>query len=122
MSRPAVTARNVDGQVLFLGTLPKGVTFPDLPGALCKSTSDPELFFPGHGNRAAADRAKAICAACPARVPCLKWGVQYEQDGVWGGTTPRERAQIRRVQRERLKQAKARRTASTSGAKTEAAA
>lgn len=96
MPRPAITARNEDGQVLFLGTLPKGVTFPDLPGALCAVTGDSELFFPGHGNRAAAERAKRICMGCPARLPCLDWGLDHERDGVWGGTTPRERAKMRR--------------------------
>lgn len=107
MPRPAVTAHNQDGQVLFLGTLPRGVTFPHLPGALCAITGDPGLFFPRHGDRAAANQAKAICAACPSRLPCLKWALKYEDEGVWGCTTPRERRQLRRNARSAKEKASA---------------
>lgn len=97
MPRPAITARSEDGQVLFLGTLPKGVTFPHLPGALCALPSqDPETWFPANGDRAGAQKAKAVCFACPARRRCLSWGLKYETTGVWGGSTPLERARLRR--------------------------
>lgn len=97
MARPAISARTETGELVFLSTLPKGVTFPYLPDALCAAVGQaPDLWFPAHGNRAAAERAKAICAGCPARTPCLKWGLKNEKHGVWGGTTPRERAKMRR--------------------------
>ena len=37
-------------------------------------------------------RAKAVCARCPVREPCLKEGLSRPgQPGVWAGTTLRER-------------------------------
>lgn len=56
---------------------------------------DPELFFPisdhgpGHAQMA---RAKAICAHCPVRTPCLDYALETGQPhGVWGGADPLER-------------------------------
>jgi WhiB family redox-sensing transcriptional regulator len=44
------------------------------------------------------DGAKAVCRACPAQAECLDWAVQAdERAGVWGGTSPDERTQIRRA-------------------------
>ncbi len=41
------------------------------------------------------NRAKAVCRACPVRRECLDWAVEAnERAGVWGGTTPDERAQL----------------------------
>ncbi len=60
---------------------------------------DPELFFPiaasGPG-LLAIKAAKAVCQGCAVRVPCLSYGVQTRQDGIWGGTTAEERSAIRR--------------------------
>jgi WhiB family redox-sensing transcriptional regulator len=62
--------------------------------------SDPELFFPVTTTGLAAGqvvRAKAVCAGCPVRVPCLDFALDSGQDfGVWGGTTGEERRLIRR--------------------------
>lgn len=67
-----------------------------------------EPFFPeGNGgkHRAAADEAKAVCAMCPVRQPCLQFALDLggafevaRRAGIWGGTTPRERAAIHRQQ------------------------
>lgn len=35
-------------------------------------------------------RAKALCAQCPSRVPCLEYGA-HEVTGIWGGLGVRER-------------------------------
>lgn len=41
------------------------------------------------------DMAKAVCARCALRVDCLDYALETDQqDGVWGGTTPWERARI----------------------------
>lgn len=43
--------------------------------------------------------AKKICAECPVRGPCLKYALlnkATDDDGVRGGTTKRERSNIRR--------------------------
>jgi WhiB family redox-sensing transcriptional regulator len=38
---------------------------------------------------------KDICRSCPHRQPCLDWALATRQVfGVWGGTTPAERARI----------------------------
>ena len=50
------------------------------------------LFFPGKGESATA--AKAICAACPARTPCLTYALETGAHGVWGGTTTQERGRM----------------------------
>lgn len=65
-----------------------------------------EPFFPeGNGGkyRAAADEAKAVCAMCPVRKPCLDYALAFEggsehgqRAGIWGGLTPRERHAIHR--------------------------
>ena len=55
------------------------------------------LFYPERGNRVAADRAKAICGGCTARLDCLEYALRNnEEHGVWGGTTVSERRVLRR--------------------------
>lgn len=49
--------------------------------------------------RLEAAAAIAVCAACPVRAECLElslrnWGIG--QHGVWGGTVPAERVELRR--------------------------
>ncbi|MER5882677.1 WhiB family transcriptional regulator [Streptomyces sp. NPDC001941] len=65
--------------------------------ALCAQT-DPELFFPPQGGGVLQmAQARAVCAACPVRLPCLEHGVAHGERGVWGGTTDRQRQAIRRA-------------------------
>jgi WhiB family redox-sensing transcriptional regulator len=53
-------------------------------------TVDPELFFPAPSEPA--DKAMALCQACPVQGSCLAWALQAgDLHGVWGGTTARER-------------------------------
>ncbi len=69
---------------------------------LCRTT-DPEEFFPGDAERGRRRltreaRAKALCAKCPVRKACLEHAMAvHEPYGVWGGTTPEERADLRRA-------------------------
>ena len=40
-------------------------------------------------------RAKAICAACPVRKPCLEYALRIrEPHGIWGGLNEVERKQV----------------------------
>ncbi len=40
-------------------------------------------------------RAKAICAQCPVRRPCLEYALTiHEQHGIWGGLTEHDRRQL----------------------------
>ena len=68
------------------------------------ATADPDLFYPiGTGNAAARQIAEAcqICAACRVRRECLDYALEnQEAHGIWGGTTPEERAYARRKQTE----------------------
>lgn len=62
---------------------------------------DPMIFYPAPEDDGA--EAKAICATCPVREPCLEYALaNRERDGVWGGCTEKER---RRIVRQRRKSA-----------------
>lgn len=56
---------------------------------------DTRLFFPELGDDTRA--AKAVCAVCPVRAECLADALeQDDHHGIWGGTSERERRNIRR--------------------------
>ena len=64
------------------------------------ATVDAELFFPEPGQVPQAAAAKAICAGCTVRGPCLEQalhGPQAHQDhtGIFAGTTPSDRVRLR---------------------------
>ncbi|MHB1615049.1 MAG: WhiB family transcriptional regulator [Actinomycetes bacterium] len=61
--------------------------------AACRSGDPDALFVQG----AAQNRAKAVCARCPVRLPCLADALDNRVEfGVWGGTTERERRALLR--------------------------
>jgi len=62
-----------------------------------------EIFFPRDRDDPDAGRlvdttreAKRICQTCPHMAECAEWAIQREPHGVWGGTSPRERQNLRR--------------------------
>ena len=58
----------------------------------------PDLFFPSDG--VGVEVARAICADCPVRQPCLEYALVHRIDhGVWGGASERERRRIARARR-----------------------
>jgi WhiB family redox-sensing transcriptional regulator len=61
---------------------------------------DRDLHFPKAntpGGRAQMDRAKRVCGGCLVREVCLEWALDTGQnDGVWGGKSPRQRREMRR--------------------------
>ncbi|MEU4129328.1 WhiB family transcriptional regulator [Streptomyces wuyuanensis] len=69
--------------------------------ALCRG-EDPDLFFPiGGGNSGPTlvqtAEAKAVCRRCPVARQCLEWALRRGPvDGIWGGTTERERRAVGR--------------------------
>jgi WhiB family transcriptional regulator, redox-sensing transcriptional regulator len=71
--------------------------------AACRHV-DSELFFPvSRRGRAEAEarQAKAICARCPVRRPCLAYALATRQAyGIWGGYDDEERQALRRQQQE----------------------
>jgi hypothetical protein len=61
---------------------------------------DPELFFPESGQAPQVAAAKAVCAGCAVRGPCLEaalHGPQAHQDhaGIFAGTTANDRVRLR---------------------------
>jgi WhiB family transcriptional regulator, redox-sensing transcriptional regulator len=59
-------------------------------------TADPDLFFPVAVGTVASKqvaRALRICSACPVRQQCLDFAMRTREPvGIWGGTTPEQRA------------------------------
>lgn len=64
---------------------------------------DPELFFIEGTYREqvrAQALAKSICKRCPVAAECLATALEQDQRyGIWGGTDPSERSEIRRRNR-----------------------
>jgi WhiB family redox-sensing transcriptional regulator len=79
---------------LYLGSAPFNGS------QLCKS-EDPELFFPeDYNHRLSVNKAKAVCQSCPLTTACLEYAMSDSSlDGVWGGTTPQDRKNLRRRKR-----------------------
>jgi WhiB family redox-sensing transcriptional regulator len=66
--------------------------------AACVRLATAINFFPERGESAA--QAKAICAMCSVRQPCLEFALQHNVScGVWGGLSGRERRQVLRQRR-----------------------
>lgn len=66
------------------------------PQRACKG-KDPSFFFPQRGNTVAILEAKAFCKTeCNVREDCLEYAlINNETEGVWGGTSGKERRVIR---------------------------
>lgn len=61
--------------------------------ALCHGTGDPSFFPERHHS---SQRAKRLCADCPARLPCLEMALADPSlVGVWGGTSEIDRDRMR---------------------------
>ena len=68
--------------------------------AACRGPQSAVFFPPSHFERkdekeAREARAKAICASCPVRRPCLDYALRIrEPHGIWGGLNEVERKQV----------------------------
>src|ERR671921_1881195 len=68
--------------------------------AACRGPQAAVFFPPSHFERKdekaeRESRAKAICATCPVRQPCLAYALQIrEPHGIWGGLNEAERRQL----------------------------
>ena len=56
---------------------------------------DLNLFYPSHGYKYAKEAVRA-CSICPVKEECLQHALKYEEYGYWAGTTPSQRARIRK--------------------------
>lgn len=61
--------------------------------AACKNPAyDKSWWFPEVGGKpATAMKAKRICESCPVVLPCLTFGTQNNEMGIWGGMNAAER-------------------------------
>jgi WhiB family redox-sensing transcriptional regulator len=68
-------------------------------GGLCEG-QDTSWWYPGHGikkeERLNSAKALDMCRKCPVRLECLKYALEWEAFGVWGGFTERQRDFIRK--------------------------
>jgi len=71
------------------------MNFPDLSNGLCRQIGI-EFFFPDISDINDYKLARTICSGCGVSKQCLEWAVRHESHGMWGGTTPLERKQLRR--------------------------
>jgi WhiB family transcriptional regulator, redox-sensing transcriptional regulator len=64
--------------------------------AACRG-SDPDIFHPERSGRyVGTSLAKAICRTCPVAEGCLEWALKWNEPGVYGGTSVRERRRLRK--------------------------
>jgi WhiB family redox-sensing transcriptional regulator len=72
-----------------------------------------EIFFPPAEQEA--DEAKAICAMCAVRQPCLEFAIAAgERFGIWGGLTTLERRSLAAKRRSLARQTKVEEVVTTS--------
>lgn len=65
---------------------------PWIDQALCAQV-DPEIFYPEKGMSFYA--ARRVCASCPVVAQCLEYAIENREEyGLWGGTTPKQRATL----------------------------
>lgn len=69
---------------------------PDLSEGACFGL-ETDLFYPEPRIQDQEQLAvvKKICRSCPVQQACLDWALQYEQYGIWGGTSENERRRMR---------------------------
>jgi WhiB family transcriptional regulator, redox-sensing transcriptional regulator len=64
--------------------------------AYCQNANTDQFFSNAKGKELREDiaYAKGICAQCPVKSFCLNDAILYGYEGVWGGTTEKERRKI----------------------------
>jgi WhiB family redox-sensing transcriptional regulator len=75
---------------------------PWMEDAVCARYPEADLWHPeaGEGREHKSCMAKRLCLRCPVRAECLTYAKQFPETrdyGIWGGTTPLERRQMRRL-------------------------
>lgn len=56
--------------------------------------ADPDMWFPP--KHASNQTARHICSDCPVRLTCLRYSLDHNETGIWGGTTDYQRQQMKR--------------------------
>lgn len=55
------------------------------------------MFFPGRGDSENLKAARRVCATCPVTEECLEFALLTNAEGVWGGTSEKQRRTIKRT-------------------------
>lgn len=79
-----------------------GIKAPDFDGSQVCAQTDPDLFFPESAGESRIKMAivKPLCDSCEFKVLCLEYAVaRPELQGIWAGTTEKDRQRIRRERR-----------------------
>jgi len=69
--------------------------YPPFDGSQICAQTDPDLWFPT-SLKQTGRLAKKLCSACPWKADCLDYALGYDLVGIWGGTTERERVEMRK--------------------------
>lgn len=70
----------------------------------CRGTKTPEDFFPSQGVNPT--NARKICPSCPVQSECLNYGIIYDEPGIWGGMTKKERKRLNYLRPKLIQEAK----------------
>jgi hypothetical protein len=65
---------------------------------------EPDNYFPERGVNPT--NARSICPQCPVVDECLSYGIIYDEDGIWGGLTRKERKRLKYLRQQLIQQAK----------------
>lgn len=84
------------------GRFMDGIKLFKLDGSQLCSQTDPEIFFPEVNTPPSIVKlAKSICNDCHFQAPCLEYALKTSPIGIWGGTSDRERQEIRRRRKQK---------------------
>ena len=75
---------------------------PEFDGTQPCATIGGDLWFPDPGSWTDFNKkAKDLCFTCEFRKPCLEYALSFpsSMEGIWGGTTAKERKKIRQEMR-----------------------
>lgn len=95
----AWAVREAEAQLVLGEEVPTGrlQRLVEADGARPCVARDPEEWFPVHETP---ELAESLCSGCGVRELCLELALRQPQDGVWGGTTTKDRErQLRRRRR-----------------------
>lgn len=75
-----------------------GIKAPSFDGSQVCAHVDPELFFPEPvESQEKLRRVQPLCNSCRFLEPCLEYAIKHpEMQGIWAGTTTKQRQLIRR--------------------------
>lgn len=83
---------------LDLNPLPEGIDLSWRKQATCRRPEYPTwMFFPARGDSRTIAAAREVCARCPVADQCLDFALATNAEGVWAGTSERQRRALRKA-------------------------